>query len=308
MTAKRRWGVGALAFGIATLFESRDASAETPAQALFDEGKMLAQAGRWVDACPKFEQSETLEPNMVTLYSLAYCYEHTGRLASAWTHFVEAGTLAKAAGSAQRYTDAMTRADALRPRLGHVRITVEQPTKDERVLVDGTPIAKELWGTDIPTDAGGHTIEVQAPRKVAITRSITVVDGERAPLTLPVLADAAVHGEVRFYRVYPTTQTSEQWSTVKTTGVTIAAIGAIAMGTSVAFGVVAKNKDDHAAEECNPACSTRGKNLNADARSLGNIGTGIFVAGAALLTTGVVLWLLGGNRREPTRTALAWRF
>lgn len=47
----------------------------------------LVQKGDWAAACPKFEESERLDPGIGTLYHLADCYEHVGRLATAWGLF-----------------------------------------------------------------------------------------------------------------------------------------------------------------------------------------------------------------------------
>src|SRR5436309_1887312 len=67
-------------------------------ESLFEEGKKLAAAGNYTDACPKFLASYNLEHRTGTALNLADCYEKSGQLASAWARFVEVATVAERAG------------------------------------------------------------------------------------------------------------------------------------------------------------------------------------------------------------------
>jgi hypothetical protein len=58
-----------------------DDAASTVAQALFDEARQLTAAGRYVEACPKFAESQRIDPSMGTRFYLADCLEHIGKLA-----------------------------------------------------------------------------------------------------------------------------------------------------------------------------------------------------------------------------------
>src|SRR5262249_43347029 len=57
--------------------------ADTAAEKAFEEGRDLFRAGKYADACVRFEQSEQLDPQMGTLFNLAQCDEKIGKLASA---------------------------------------------------------------------------------------------------------------------------------------------------------------------------------------------------------------------------------
>src|SRR5437899_11188432 len=68
------------------------------AEALFEQGRELMTAQKFSDACPKFADSQKLDPKSSTLLNLANCYEKAGRSATAWATYREAAALAKNEG------------------------------------------------------------------------------------------------------------------------------------------------------------------------------------------------------------------
>src|SRR5215468_6268206 len=106
------------------------AQAQTPegrssvlAEQLFYQGQDLVKAGNWVEACPKFEASLRYAPVLGTELNLATCYEHIGKLASAWGLYRESVELAKKAGDTKRAEYAQKQATALEPRLPKLAIS-----------------------------------------------------------------------------------------------------------------------------------------------------------------------------------------
>ena len=57
------------------------------AEALFDQGRKLMEAGDYEQACPKFVGNQRLDPTSCTLLNIGTCYENLGRTTSAWTAF-----------------------------------------------------------------------------------------------------------------------------------------------------------------------------------------------------------------------------
>ena len=149
---------------------ANNASAQTAAdrataQALFDRAKKLMSAGNYAEACPALEESQRIEPRSGTLLNLADCHEQAGRLASAWTTFVEAATLAKTEGKADRESGARERAAALLPRLSHLVIDVPSAasTLGLEVTRDGQRVGPAQFGLPLPADAGIHVVSAKAP-------------------------------------------------------------------------------------------------------------------------------------------------
>src|SRR5580693_3553404 len=94
---RRHLYVAAIATGLpwAAVANAQPGNDAARADASFNEAMQLRSAGRDLEACPKFAESQRLAPGVgVTLY-LADCYERTGRTASAWQEFRAGEKLAR---------------------------------------------------------------------------------------------------------------------------------------------------------------------------------------------------------------------
>ena len=86
------------------------------AEALFEQGRKLYDAGRYEEACERLEGSQRIEPSVGTLGLLAACFERQGRLASAWERYIETATRARVCGD-KRGVFARDRATVLERRV-----------------------------------------------------------------------------------------------------------------------------------------------------------------------------------------------
>src|SRR5437762_4686516 len=99
-------------------------TSRTAAETLFIEAKKLMEAKRFDEACPKFADSQRLDPGVGTLLNLALCYERQGKVASAWSTYRDAASAARTAGQADRENMARQRASALEPRLSRLTVAI----------------------------------------------------------------------------------------------------------------------------------------------------------------------------------------
>src|SRR5580704_18638451 len=125
-----RWGVrcavgafASLTLGAWSHAARADGGNAAAAEALFDEARKLVTAGDFATACPRFAESERLDPSVATLLNLGACYEKAGRTASAWATFREAASAAQAAKRDDYLQTAQKRATALEPTLSRIIIS-----------------------------------------------------------------------------------------------------------------------------------------------------------------------------------------
>jgi hypothetical protein len=183
----------ALLMGIASSAGAQPASQYTKDEALnlFNEARALAAAGKYEEACPKFEKAQAIDPGMGTLFNLAGCYAQIGRIASAWAAFRDVASAASAAGQVDREKVARERAAALEPRLSKLRISVPEEAMAPGLEVqrDGVTVASLIWGTDVPVDPGNHLVSASAPGREPWSAVISVAEpGKVVVLRVPPLA------------------------------------------------------------------------------------------------------------------------
>src|SRR5688572_15057999 len=230
------------AIGLCVTF-SRPAFAQKPdtaaAEAMFEEGRKLNAAGNTAAACEKFAESQRMAPSAGAALNLGVCNEKLNKLASAWAAYMEASALSMQAGQSDREKFARDKANALAPRISKVVIKVNDPPPDLVVKRDGVAMSKAQWNVAIPVDAGTHTLEVSAPKKVATTKQFTINgEGTSTDVEVPALADAPVDE--------PKTQTTtieDNGKALRIIGIGGAIVGAGLLATGFIFASSAKSKE-----------------------------------------------------------------
>ena len=295
------------------------------ATALFDEGRKLAAAKKYAEACPKFEGAMRLDPGMGTLFNLSDCYEQTGRTASAWSGFRDVAAQAKAANLPDREQAARDRAAALEPKLAKVRIVVPPELAGAALTItrDGSQVPSALVGTGIPLDPGPHTIRVVAEGKEPFETQITLpAKGGTVDVQVPVLAPKKADGPAATATAAPTAPATTEPTAAPTStgappdvsprpwqkplGITATIAGALGAGAGVAIGFMAKGKFDESNQgNCDAAtdvCNAEGLQMRSDAVGLGNVATGVLIAGAVIGAAGIVLWITAPSAPAPAKT------
>lgn len=272
------------------------ASDKAAAQVLFDQGKDAARVGRWLDACPKFEESQRLDPTIATQFKLADCFEHVGRTASAWTHFVAVAAATKAAGQSEREQVARERAAALEPKLSRLTIQVGAAERGPALVVkrDGAVVGAALFGVSVPIDPGRHTVTASAPGRRPWEGSVVVLpNGATATLTVPELEIDTTPAAPPPSAPLPADRAESTGSTQRVVGLVVGGVGVAGLAIGTVFGLSAKSTHDDAKTHCRTEalCDAQGLALTDDARASGNVSTVAFVAGGALVVGGVVLFV-----------------
>jgi hypothetical protein len=283
------------------------------AEALFNQGRDLMTAGKYTEACPKFEASQQLDPGLGTMLNLAECYEKTGRTASAWAEYREAIPLARAAGSKARQDLATERAQALQERLSTLTIRAmsgEDTSAHLEVRRDGVALQEAELGAPIPVDPGEHVIEAVAPGKQAWSSKVQVgADAAKVSVEIPALQTTAAGAKTETPASTTTPgSTSEppadkpsSGSTMRTTGLVFGGVGIVGIGLGTFFGLQASSKWSDAKKECTDYpydCGAAGTDLRSSARSAATVSTVAFIAGGALLATGVVLYFTAPKKQS----------
>jgi hypothetical protein len=281
------------------------------ARTLFEEGRAAMKNADYRVACPKLEQSQRLDPGIGTLYNLGRCYEEQGRLAIAWTIFLEVAEAAQRADQPERAAAARARAATLEPRLPHLRVTLDGPDPRELTL-DGTPFAEGLLGTDVPIDPGGHEVNADAPGKKHWSTHVEAAEAATVTVSVPVLEDAtamialaeppvappSVPPSEIAPPVYSPSPATSRWHT--NAAIVAGALGLVGVGVGTAFGISAINQwsDAKSAGCSQTACPTRsGYGSWSTAHAAGIASTASFIVGGALVATGAVLWVTKPKKR-----------
>lgn len=149
------------------------------------------EAGRYDEACPKFEESLRLDHGMGTQFNLAHCWEKLGRTASAWALFLDVAAAARAGNQPDRERAARERANAIEPKLTRLKITITAPIPEMKVMRGQQEVGRAAWGTAVPVDPGDHVIRVSAPGKREWSQEVNVpADSKAVSITVPELEDA----------------------------------------------------------------------------------------------------------------------
>jgi hypothetical protein len=295
-----RWSrqIGGLAIAAATLAPAparADDGKVARAQALFDEAMVLMKARRYAEACPRLEESDTLDPGMGTEYRLAECYESAGKIASAWATFSAVSAAAKRDGKIERSAVAARRAALLAPRLPQILLDVPSfaRTPGLEVLHDGKVIPEPDWAGKTPIDPGAHEISARAPGKIGWSASVTFVEKATTTVPVPALVDLPAAAPRAIVMAPPPQRPG--MPTQRKVALATGGLGVAGLVIGSVFGLRAGSQWRSAQATCvDPAtdrgCTSAGNQLSKDALTSATVSTvGFAVGGAAVVAAGV-LW------------------
>ncbi len=290
------------------------------AQELFDAATALTKQGEYAGACPKFAESERLDPQIGTLFWLADCQEHIHKLASAWANFIDAAERARSVQKADHAKEAQGRADALKGRLNKLILVVSEETAAApglEVRRDDVVVGAAQFGVPVPVDTGKHVIKVSASSKRAWettvestgesnTFTVTIPMLKEEPEVRPVGTTPAATGPVSGVGAGVT-----PWGGQKIAGVVTAGAGAAALVVGSVLGGLTIARNNDAAKFCRAddptLCKAEGVALGQDARTFGTASTAAFIAGGVLAAGGVVVFLTAPSGAPTGKTGTSVR-
>ena len=290
------------------------------AQAAFDQANALKKQGKWADACPMFEKSQANDPELGTEFNLADCYEHVGKLASAWAAYTE---LAQRDTNSGRKAESNKRASALQPRLIKLLISVRSPVAGLKVTRNGEDVSQSV-GIESPVDPGEYEIGAIAdgykPWSVKVsakqeggTVQVTVPELEKLPVDVKPTGDHDM-------KPLPTGPGEGVGATVtpsggghKPTGLYVAIGGGGAVAVGLVVGALAMSKHSNANKLCGgdvgncmamsaDDLSTATSDENS-AKTFGNVSTALVGVGAAAAVVGVILYFTSSTDAAPAEHA-----
>jgi hypothetical protein len=274
---------------------------------LFHQGRAALEEKNYEVACPKFAESQRLDPHVGTLVSLAECEEAVGRLARARGHWQQAIDLARTLTDS-RQSVAQERFDQIDRRVPRLILRSAPSTPAEIVVrKDDVEVARMNLDAPLPVEVGKHTVTVSSPGFEASTTEVVLGEGETKEVAIspgpalptpPSLPPAA--REMTATPVPP-----HGTSPLRPIAVASGGVGVLGIGIGSVFGLEALAAKGQPAGECDPTCNAAGNARNA-ALLEGNASTVAFVAGGALVAAGVVMWLLAPSGRSSPAGAGWW--
>ena len=288
------------------------------ADVLFTDAEKLVEASQFAQACPKFAESQRLDPQLGTLLHLADCYEKNGQTASAWASFREAKELASTK-SDQRESIAKDRAAALEPKLSRLSLVV--PSESEvhglEITRDGQTVNKALWGTAVPVDPGKHTVVAKAEGRQTWTKDIEVKDpGKTVTLAIPALAAGAPLPPPVVAPVVAPKPAEKPLELPKTGGSPLKIVGFVLAGVGAAgrvTGGITAGSVSSKSSEADAICPTgvgctvdevnRYNLTYAEAQDAQTLSTIAFIGGGVLLAAGVVMILVAPSSSSSSSSA-----
>ncbi len=279
------------------------------AEKLFSEASALIAAGKYVEACPKFQESQQLDPGLGTQFNLALCYEKVGKLGSAWRNFRAVERLAHAAGKKGREDSARERMAELRPRVAHLALSANDA--DATLKVDGEQVDHDDWAF-YAVDPGAHTVLATAPAKkpwqTSVNFAATATEGPAPEVSVAVPQLEVAQGQTRVVTV-----TKETSNTKRTLGYVAGGLGIVGVGAAVVTGIVILNSKSTASTGCtlpspNPdqkSCDQSGRDAARLGRTLIPVNIIAWAVGAAGLGVGSYLLLTSGKKSAAASAQVA---
>lgn len=168
---------------------AQSVSEQAAADALFEEGIRLRNAGDHKAACDRFDRSQSLDPALGTLQNIGMCLQEQDELIAALGTFQTLLDRAETARDKERIAVAKKKLKTLRevvPTL-LVRLPDESDVVGLEILVNGEPLRFALLGFPAPVDPGKYHVMARAPGYERWSQTVELAAKEREVVVIPRL-------------------------------------------------------------------------------------------------------------------------
>lgn len=309
MRSTGRQGARALLALLAVLVCTRAAPAAAQdvaaAEALFSRGVADLKAGRYTQACAAIAESQRMDPQAGTLFTLAQCETRLGRIATALARYrdylalYDALTPDQKAAHKKREGIARAQLAELGPQVSELTLTLSQKAPPGTIVKkDGLVVSEATLGVPLPIDPGEHVVSAQAPGGPWTETRIAVKKREKKALVVEAKPAPAPPQEVR---PGPPAGTSGQ----RVGAYVVGSLGAAALVLGGVMGGLTLAKKATIDENCGVGgvktnCKNRvGADAGNSAQTTALVSTIGIAAGAAGLVTALVLGLTEPRAARP---------
>jgi hypothetical protein len=312
LIAATRWLVAcAIAFAGVAQAQAQQPNPANPAspnaaaaEEAFRNGRELAKADRFAEACVQFEKSQRLEPAYGTLLNIAQCSAKIGKLATAAAAYRE--IVAKDTND-QRKATATDQLKVITPRIAKLLVKVDSPPAGVIVELDSKAGLRTISANQpVETDFGDYTIVVRARgHSEFISRVKVNQEAKTTTVEATLVSNTAVIQPVSTEPEEPVEPVPPR-SKRKLFGIGAIATGGTVLVTGVVFGALARNQWSEAKAVCGgTVCMTqedfnRADDLRDKAGTKATVSTVLVIGGLAIAGAGAVLLITA-----PRETTLA---
>ena len=280
------------------------------AQSRFARGKELLGKKQYDAALAEFRASHEIVGSPNTRLELARCLRAMGRLVAAYAELGRAAVEAKElVGQDNRYQrafdSATTERAEIEPQLGFVALTIQNPTDDTKVTVGGEEIRRAAWGEPAPAVAGETEVIVETPGHAPVKRTLTLVAGQKTPLTIDAQSGELPGGPPALPPEPPRPESNT--TPLRTVAYVAGGIGVAGLVTFGIAGIMARSTYNDLNSACGggpcPSDKTGEISSGKTQQTIANVGLIVGIAGVA---AGGTLFVLSLPRSTPgTSTGLA---
>jgi len=291
-----RWAYALLLMGFFTSASAPVQAQSSDADILFEQGQKAFDAGDYDAACKAFKGSLDAEHALGTLINLARCHKMQGKFATAWREYERVAAEAAREGQQERVDAAGKELAELKAKLSTLTVNASGLPEGATVWLDREVLERRKLGTPTPVDPGTHELRVDASGfqpwstvlEIGAERDLKTVD---VPTLVPVSAPPP---ETAPAEPGPPAPDDSGSGTLTIVGVVVGGAGVVALVVGGVLGAMTLSEVNEAEEDdalCGPdkKCTEDGRAQIDAAEGKGIGSTILFVAGGAMLVTGVVL-------------------